>query len=355
MVRGGALLGLALLLAPVGCSVATHASDMMVAGYLPEWRYEGANWVDICATVTHLIFFSLEVTPDGQLGALDRLPRKELLQEARDAADASGTKLLMCVGGNGRSAGFSSTVRSASWRKRFVAALLKLCESSGFDGVDLNWEYPGYQFGRGYLPEEEVIKDYRGLHKLIVEMHTAFAASPRALVVTLAYYPDERQERLLREAAPFVEAMHMMAYDQPGRHSTEEFGLKVMAQGARLLPAEKVTVGLPFYGRHVRTGDWKSYEDIVQWGALAPTVDEARGHYFNGPDLIARKVRQAREFGLGGVMIWEVGQDCRMRPVTHGSKTHPATCGDAPALLTAIQRGVAGGNFTGAPPLRDEL
>ena len=97
---------LALLLAPVGCSVATHASDMMVAGYLPEWRYEGANWVDICATVTHLIFFSLEVTPDGKLGALDRLPRKELLQEARDAADASGTKLLMCVGGNGRSAGF---------------------------------------------------------------------------------------------------------------------------------------------------------------------------------------------------------------------------------------------------------
>ena len=222
------LFGLVLLLhihAPVR---AAHASDMMVAAYLPEWRYEGANWVDICTTVTHLIFFSLEVTPDGQLGALDRLPRKDLLQEARTAADESGTKLLMCVGGNGRSAGFSSTVRSAKKRSRFVAALLKLCEAKGFDGVDLNWEYPGYQFGRGYLPEDEVSKDYRGLHKLIVELHAAFAASARPLVVTLAYYPDERQERLLREAAPYVEAMHMMAYDQPGKHSTEEFGLKVI-------------------------------------------------------------------------------------------------------------------------------
>eukprot|EP00966_Prymnesium_polylepis_P104446 2419008-Prymnesium_polylepis.1 len=259
----------------------------------------------------------------------------------------------MCVGGNGRSAGFSATVRSKKKRARFVAALLNLCEKAGFDGVDLNWEYPGFQFGRGYLPEEEVTKDYRGLHKLIQELHEAFAPSSR--VLTLAYYPDGRQERLLHEAGPYVDAMHAMAYDQQGRHSTEEFGLKVMTQGAQLLPPAKVTVGVPFYGRHVKTGDWKSYEDIVQWGALPPAVDEAREYYFNGPDLIARKVQQAREHGLGGVMIWEVGQDCRMRPVTHGTKTHPATCpeGEASSLLTAIRRGMGLGAAEGAK--HDEL
>ena len=36
-----------------------------VAAYLPEWRYEGANWVTICETVTHLILFSIEVGPTG--------------------------------------------------------------------------------------------------------------------------------------------------------------------------------------------------------------------------------------------------------------------------------------------------
>ncbi|KAL1508470.1 hypothetical protein AB1Y20_004572 [Prymnesium parvum] len=314
-----------------------HASDMMVAAYLPEWRYEGAHWKDICATVTHLIFFSLEVTREGELAALDRLPRGELLHEARAAADASRTKLLMCVGGNGRSDGFSSTVRSDKKRARFVSALVALCEKSNFDGIDLNWEYPGFQFGRGYLSQAEVDKDYAGLHKLIAELHAALAASGK--VVTLAYYPDGRQEPLLAKAAPYVDAMHMMSYDQPGRHSTEEFAMG----GARLLPANKLTVGLPFYGRHVQSGDWKSYEDIVQWGVEGPHVDEVRGYYFNGQDLIARKTEQARKLGLRGVMIWEVGQDCRMHPVTHGTKTHPTTCpeGEKSSLLTAIRRGMA--------------
>eukprot|EP00960_Hanusia_phi_P052696 761590-Hanusia_phi.AAC.2 len=51
-------------------------------------------------------------------------------------------------------------------------------------GVDYNWEvlcllqmlrkndslvyqYPGYMFGRGYLPESEVIADYKGLEDLL--------------------------------------------------------------------------------------------------------------------------------------------------------------------------------------------
>jgi hypothetical protein len=50
--------------------------------------------------------------------------------------------------------------------------------------------------------------------------------------------------------------------------------------------------------------------------------DEVAGYFFNGPDTIRRKVRMARAAGLGGVMIWEVGQDF-----------HPA---DERSLLRAI-------------------
>ena len=47
----------------------THASgdDFAVVAYLPEWRYEGANWDTICQHVSHLIIFSLEVAPSGAL------------------------------------------------------------------------------------------------------------------------------------------------------------------------------------------------------------------------------------------------------------------------------------------------
>jgi len=90
--------------------VCAWASNMWL-GYLPEWRFEGANWDVIARTVTHLLLFSLEPQPDGNFGALDRLPRPALLEEARTARDLHGTELLICFGGNGRSQGFSAMVR----------------------------------------------------------------------------------------------------------------------------------------------------------------------------------------------------------------------------------------------------
>ena len=36
---------------------------------------------------------------------------------------------------------------------------------------------------------------------------------------------------------------------------------------------------------------------------------EAGGFYFNGIKTIQQKTRYAKEIGLGGFMIWELGQD----------------------------------------------
>ena len=91
-------------------SISSASSSFSVAAYLPEWRYEGANWEKICQYSTHLILFSLEVGPSGTVVALDRIPRPELLAEARAAATRHGTALLICFGGNGRSDGFSPMV-----------------------------------------------------------------------------------------------------------------------------------------------------------------------------------------------------------------------------------------------------
>ena len=142
------------------------------------------------AVVTHLMFFSFEVSADGSLTALDRLPRKAMRREARGAC----ARILLCVGGNGRSAGFSQAVSRRATRKRLIGALLKLCERHGYDGVDFNWEYPGFSFGEGYHADAGVARDYKGLAALVREMRAAFAPSGR--LVTLAYYPDGRQERM---------------------------------------------------------------------------------------------------------------------------------------------------------------
>ena len=127
---------IALAAACFACVVGTQGLE--VAAYLPEWRYEGANWRDYSAVVTQLILFSLEVTPVGRLSAFDRLPRKELMEEARAATRETGTKLLVCVGGNGRSAGFSAAVANKERRQRFVDSLVSLADKYDLDGVDLN-------------------------------------------------------------------------------------------------------------------------------------------------------------------------------------------------------------------------
>lgn len=207
--------------------------------------------------------------------------------------------------------------------------------------------------GSGYLSDEQVAADYAGLLELLADTRSVLGSDA---VITMAYYPDGRQEALLRDtaggAARYVDLMHMMSYDQGGQHhSSLAFGKSTAEQGARLLPAAQVTAGLPFYGRFTTTGDWRSYEDIVQahW-PLDPGLDAVRSPDdrgaaaslgFNGVRTIEERTEHAIQLGLGGVMIWEVGQDCRLEPVTHGDTTHVRTCpgsGDDASLLAAIAR-----------------
>ncbi|CAE7503711.1 unnamed protein product [Symbiodinium sp. CCMP2456] len=197
------------------------------------------------------------------------------------------------------------------------------------DGVDYNWEYPGYRFGQGYLSEEEVNADYKGLSKLVFSTRAMFSKHKwNSKVITMAYYPDGRQEQLLKEhrISEVVDLLHMMSYDQGGgHHSSMDYGKRSADQGKGILPPLQLTMGVPFYGRHSRTGEWTTYEDLVQkhW-PLDPKVDSvaAAGQGsigFNGVDTIREKTLYALKQGLGGVMIWEVGQDCRLVPVVLAS------------------------------------
>ncbi len=102
-----------------------------------------------------------------------------------------------------------------------------------------------------------------------------------------------------------------MAYDHSGKHSTFEGATNDVR---RLLdagvPAKKLIVGLPFYGRDPTQRErTMAYHDILTRWNPAPDVDEIGGLYFNGPDTLRRKIGFVRAKGLGGVMIWEIGQD----------------------------------------------
>ena len=338
--------------------------EFAVVSYLPEWRYSGANFEVICLVSTHLIFFSLEPNFDGKiLGFDERFPSQDILNDARH----HGCQIMICFGGNGRSNGFSNMTRNPLYRHNFLNELQELMTQYQLDGVDYNWEYPGYSFGYGYHSEDEIQKDYQGLKDLLIE--TRQRLGPQK-IITIAYYPDKRQEKIFLETGiatddHLVDLMHIMAYDQSGaHHSSYKFGVFALNQGIEIgLPKEKLTLGLPFYGRNRATGDWTTYEDLVQkYHPLNQTLDqlsappvkkkntrskskkETTTITFNGIETIQKKTQYALDRGAGGVMIWEGGGDCRVKEVTRGGQTHVATCpnGEDSSLLIAIKRVIQG-------------
>ena len=51
------------------------------------------------------------------------------------------------------------------------------------------------------------------------------------------------------------------------------------------------------------------YTEIVAQFNPQPNVDQVGQMYFNGPDTVRQKVKLAVNSKLGGVMVWELGQD----------------------------------------------
>jgi GH18 family chitinase len=271
--------------------------DFAVFGYLPEYRLGGFDYeAAFQAGLTHLLFFSLEIDKKGLPTALDRLPSKEAAKAARTAADKVGGKVLISFGGNARSDNFGEMATNIKRRKAFLVALEKLMRDYEFDGIDYNWEYPrhhGEWRAWGTLMEET---------KLLLEGRA---------IVTFTMYLDPNHYDVITRYGLLSKAhyVHCMAYDQPRQHSTFAFfksGIRLGREKKFNLP--QLTMGLPFYSRDVHNGHPKTYAELQEH--LDNEVDDQHGpDYFNSRATIAKKVKAAKEAGLGGVMIWELGQD----------------------------------------------
>ena len=106
-----------------------------------------------------------------------------------------------------------------------------------------------------------------------------------------------------------------MSYDhhgsQHGPHSTFEHaqGDTTFWKEQQKIAANKLLLGVPFYGRRLGEDGSIDYRQWSEQVEVTDDINEADGYFINNHELIARKVSYAREQGLGGVMIWELGHD----------------------------------------------
>lgn len=262
----------------------------VVAGYLPEYRVDALDPA-VGKYVSDLMYFSVEPKPTGDVD-LSRLQADHLRR--LQAMRRHGVRVLLTVGGWGRSAGFVAVAGDLAACRRFVTTLARVCRENDLDGADFDWEHP------------QNAAEQQNYAVLLAETQRVFHRYGLLVTAALAGWQSVPPQGLAA-----LDRIHLMAYDHPDRHATFEQAQNDVDQFLRRgVSPGKIVLGLPFYGRaRAKSGEAMTYADIARRWRPASGADEVEGMYYNGPNTLARKTRWSRENGLGGVMIWEVGQD----------------------------------------------
>jgi len=277
-------------------------------------------------------------------------------------------KVLVSVGGWTWSGGFSDAALTAASRRVFVASAVEFVRRHDLDGFDVDWEYPGLR-GNGNVHRPE---DKENFTALMAELRTALdadgAARNRRLLLTFAAgastaFLEHTEMAKVQASVDFVNLMtydfrvasvepvaghHANLFDQPlddRNRSGDRTVRQFMDAG---VPARKLVLGVPFYGRgwtnvtlapatdgtpgtglyrpgtaltgrslaygrlaselvdrdgFVRIWDSQAQQPYL-WNAATRTVIA-----YDDPESLRVKARYIREQGLGGAMFWEYGDD----------------------------------------------
>ena len=124
-------------------------------------------------------------------------------------------KYMVAIGGwnDSKDKKWSDLLASDSKITAFVSAAVTFLETYGFDGLDLDYEYPGYDGHGRDAPDT----DKPGFTSLVKKLRAAF--DPKGFTLTAAVSAsktivDEGYE--VAELAKYLDAIHLMSYDLHG-------------------------------------------------------------------------------------------------------------------------------------------
>ena len=295
-------------LPPAG-SPSVGTQGFTVVAYYPSWKPSSMEKIQH-DVVTHLIYAFAIPTKEGTLLPLENAYAAQSLIEA---AHQKGNKVLLGVGGwsyqgNTLQSVFEQATATDEKLYRLGDAILTMCDQYGFDGVDMDWEHPNVSNGSSKRYEKLMLYLSEKLHakgKLLTAAVLG-GVSPEGTVyrdATLAH-----TDKVLS----CVDWINVMAYDGGDGERHSSYSLAVASatywKETRGVPANKVVLGMPFYGRP----SWATYSAILAadpdaYGKDVTTINGVEVHY-NGIPTIQDKTYYAKKH-LGGVMVWEVTQD----------------------------------------------
>ena len=267
--------------------------------------------------------------------------------------------VLVSVGGWTWSGNFSDAALTRASRARFIDSAVRFVEKYQLDRLDIDWEYPGLSGDNNKFRPEDKANYTALLHELRTRFNKEGKRLHRHLVTSIATgaNSDFLAHTEMGKVAHDVDTVNLMTYDFygpggdkiTGNHAplytdpADPKGISadrsVREYEAAGVPAAKIVLGLPFYGKSwsnvggenhglFQPGDAPS-EGFHGYNSLVGLEKQGYTRYWDGtasvpwlynpdsktfisyedPQSLALKCSYVLEHRLGGVMFWELSED----------------------------------------------
>lgn len=348
--------------------------DKRIIGYFAEWAVYDRDyhvWDIPVANLTHINYAFANATTGGGCEIYDDWAalKKDggnynLLVDLKAANP--GLKTLISVGGWTLSGQFSDIALTPASRADFVTDCVEFMLTYGFDGIDIDWEYPvgGGLEGNGNRPE-----DKENYTLLLAEFRVQLdAIAPGSLLTIAGPGGDEHIQNIeMAGIATHVDWINIMSYDFHGgwdsttghnaalypntdspftTETTSNASAAVQTYLDGGVPADKIVLGVPFYGRgwsgvpnvdmglfqsstSLPSGTWESgvfdYNDLhdnyvgaAGWTRTWDKQSQVPWLYnaaqstmisYDDEESLAIKANYIIDNDLGGAMFWELSGD----------------------------------------------
>ena len=288
-----------LLLSILICFQSIHAQQFKVIGYFPTYRFSWVNDIEYDKLSHVNISFA---NPDS-LGnfSCDGINIDPVITKAHQ----HGCKVFISLAG-----GYLTPTVDANWnnltlpanRPAFIQKIVQYVQAHHLDGVDLDLEW-------------DYVKDWYS--PFVLELKAAL--NVHGFPLTAALPGSYRYPKITNAALAAFDWINMMIYDlrgpwdpsNPGQHSPYDWTVQcVQYWKNQNVPANKLTLGVPFYGYDFTTSTVSAftYRGIVNQDPANAYLDEAGQKFWNGIPTIKAKTALALA-QVSGIMIWEIGQD----------------------------------------------
>ncbi|KIK63096.1 carbohydrate-binding module family 5 protein [Collybiopsis luxurians FD-317 M1] len=340
-----------------------RATAKAQVAYFTNWGIYGANFqpTDIIpSTLTHILYSFADVSPDtGAISLTDSYADEQKHFPGDSWAETGNNlygclkqlyllkmenrnlKVLLSVGGWTYSqAGHFNFVTVASKRANFVTQAVSYIENYGFDGIDLDYEYPA-NTAQG-----------QGFSDLITELRSAFddlatkkgETVPYQLTAAVPANASDYQWLNIPQMDAALTYWNLMAYDYAGSWLTfsdnqanlyggQRLGISTdmaikgyVAAGASI---EKINMGIPLYGRAFEntSGLGQSYSGI-------------------GPGTFEAGVYQYKVLPLSGAQVFENTTD--ITSYSYDSSKKELVTYDTPTIAKLKAQYIASKGMAGA-------